>query len=197
MSLEQAAAFALFAAVAAITPGPSNVMLTATGAVAGIVRGLPCLLGVASGMALLMFIAAVGLASLVLDFPRVLEALKWCGGAFLLWLAWKIARTPVAEAGSDAGAVGFLAAFAFQWLNPKSWLVALSASATFLRGDGGALAQALWIAALFFSIALACGFLWLAFGAAMRSLLRSHQTQRIFRVSMALLLASSVLLFVR
>ena len=61
MSLDQIIAFAIFAAVAAGTPGPSNVMLTAVGASVGWLRGLPCLFGVAAGMGALIFVSAFGL----------------------------------------------------------------------------------------------------------------------------------------
>ena len=91
MSAEQVQVFLVFAVVAAITPGPSNVMLTATGANVGVLRGLPCLFGVGAGMGLMLFLVAYGLGSLVLDSPMVLGALNWCGAAFLLWLSWKIA----------------------------------------------------------------------------------------------------------
>ena len=86
-------AFLLFAFVAAVTPGPSNVMLVAAGAQAGVVRGVPCLLGVASGMAVMMFLVPLGLGSLVLGHPLILTLLHWGGAAFLLWLSWKIATS--------------------------------------------------------------------------------------------------------
>ena len=57
-------AFLLFAVVAAVTQGASNIMLTAAGAHAGILKGLPCLLGVTTGMALMMFLVPLGLAML-------------------------------------------------------------------------------------------------------------------------------------
>lgn len=55
MTLQEILAFLTFSVVAAITPGPSNIMVTATGAAVGFWRGLPCLLGVCIGMASLMF----------------------------------------------------------------------------------------------------------------------------------------------
>ena len=88
---EQVVAFLLFAVVAAITPGPSNIMLTAAGANAGVLKGLPCLLGVATGMGLMMFLVPFGLGSLVLKTPILLSVLHWGGAAFLLWLSWTIA----------------------------------------------------------------------------------------------------------
>src|SRR5688572_5062308 len=115
MTADQALAFLLFACVAAITPGPSNIILTSTGASVGVRRGLPCLFGVTIGMGLMMFVVAFGLGSLVLESPAVLRLLKWCGIGFLLWLAWKIATA--GRGGGDAapGGVGFWRAAAFQW----------------------------------------------------------------------------------
>lgn len=197
MSAEQAFAFVVFASVAAITPGPSNVMLTVTGALVGVARGIPCLLGVASGMAAMMFVVAFGLGAIVVAHPLLLMAAKWSGAAFLLWLAWKIANAPHGSAsGEGRDAIGFAGAFAFQWLNPKSWLVSISASGAYLGPGAPALVQAGWIAGLFFLVAVACGFAWLAFGTAMRRLLGSPRLQKAFNRAMAALLAASVLLFV-
>lgn len=171
-------------------------MLTVTGAMVGVVRGLPCLAGVAAGMALMMFAVAFGLGTIVLGHPLLVTALKWAGVAFLLWLSWKIATSEHEGAPAAGRPVGFLGAFAFQWLNPKSWLASTSASATYLDADGGALLQALWIGALFFGVAWSCGLPWLAFGVAMRRLLKSAKLQRAFNIGMGALLACSVLLFV-
>ena len=196
MSIEQTLAFLGFATVVAITPGPSNVMLTVTGAVAGILRGLPCLVGVATSMALVMFAVSFGLGAMILGHPTVVAVLKWCGAAFLLWLSWKIATAAYGGAPDQGRPVGFREAFVFQWLNPKAWLVSTSASAAYLQAGGGALIQALWIAGLFFIVALPCGFVWLGFGAGVRGLLKSPERQRAFNVAMGALLASSVVLFV-
>jgi threonine/homoserine/homoserine lactone efflux protein len=196
MTAEQALAFLVFSTVAAITPGPSNVMLTATGAVAGVLRGLPCLLGVGLGMALMMFLVAFGLGALVLGHPPFITALRWCGAVFLLRLSWKIATAAQGGAQDQDHPVGFVGAFTFQWVNPKSWLVSTSASGTYLQADGIALAQALGFAGLFLALTLICGFVWLAFGVAMRRLLKAPKSQRTFNVGMGVLLACSVLFFV-
>ena len=78
-------------------------MLTAVGAQAGVVRGLPCLLGVTTGMAAMIFVVPLGLGSLVLGHPFVLKALHWGGAAVLLWLSCAEAGSPVIQAGSLAG----------------------------------------------------------------------------------------------
>jgi len=143
MSAEQVCAFIAFAFVAAVTPGPSNVMLTATGASVGVVRGLPALVGVGVGMGSMIAVVAFGLGSVVIGSPAVLTALKWCGAVFLLWAAWKIGTADASGAGEGGRPVGFFEAAVFQWVNPKAWLVSASAAGTYLdAGAGSAVAQA-------------------------------------------------------
>jgi threonine/homoserine/homoserine lactone efflux protein len=192
-------AFLLFAVVAAVTPGPSNIMLTAAGAQAGVLRGLPCLLGVTTGMGVMMFVVPLGLGSLVLEHPLVLKALHWGGAAFLLWLSWKIATSAGGvEATSGGDPVGYLGAAIFQWVNPKSWLVTASAAGTFLSaGAGRPIAQAAALAGLFMLAALPSCFVWLAFGAGAQRLLRGPRRRRVFNAAMGVLLALSVVLILR
>ena len=195
MTHEQSLAFFIFALVAAITPGPSNLMLTATGAAVGVVRGLPCLIGVATGMGLLIFALALGLGHVVLGHAAVAQGLRWVGTAFLLWLSWKIATSAHDGERAERQPVGFVGAALFQWINPKSWLAGGSAVAAYLQpGSEGAAAQSLSLAALFVSAALPSGVLWLAFGAAMHRWLRSPRAARIFNVVMGASLAASVAL---
>lgn len=198
MTSDQAVAFLVFALVAAVTPGPSNVMLTAAGAQAGIVRGLPCLLGVATGMGAMLFVVPLGLGTVVLGRPAVLTTLHWGGAAFLLWLSWKIATSSGGIDSEGGRPVGYLGAAVFQWVNPKSWLVSVSAAGTFLgAGTASPVAQAAALGGLFVLAALPSGFLWLAFGAAVQRLLHDRRRRRIFNVTMGALLALSVMLIVR
>jgi threonine/homoserine/homoserine lactone efflux protein len=198
MIREQAIAFILFAIVAAITPGPSNLILTSTGAAVGARRGLPCLGGVASGMGLMMFLVAFGLGSLVLGNPFVLPAIKVLGSCYLLWLAWKIATAGRTREAGAKQFVGFWQAAVFQWVNPKSWLVSVSAIGTFLRADAGStLVQSLDFGLLFVAAALPSCFVWLAFGSALQRILRTERLVMIFNIAMGALLAGSVLLIIQ
>jgi threonine/homoserine/homoserine lactone efflux protein len=196
---ERIVAFLVFAVVAAVTPGPSNIMLTAAGAQAGVLRGLPCLLGVTTGMGVMMFLVPLGLGSLVVDHPEILTALHWGGAAFLLWLSWKIATSGSGiDSAPQHDPVGYLGAAIFQWVNPKSWLVAASAAGTFLSADAGSsIAQAAWLGGLFILAALPSCFLWLAFGAAVQHVLESPRRLRVFNIAMGALLALSIVLIVR
>jgi len=183
--------------VAAVTPGPSNVMLTATGANMGVLRGLPCLLGVTTGMGLMMFLVPLGLGSLVLAHPHVLKLLNWGGAAFLLWLSWKIATAGHLASAAGDRAIGYVGAAVFQWVNPKSWLVTASAAGPFLGAEGGSpLVQSASLGVLFMLAALPSCLLWLAFGATVQRLLHDRRRLRVFNVAMGALLALSIALIV-
>ena len=198
MTREQLIAFVLFSVAAAGTPGPSNALLTATGANVGVVRGLPALLGVAAGMGTMMFLVAGGLGALLLENPAIGLVARWVGAAFLVWLAWKVATAGRHGGGIGSRPVGFLGAAAFQWINPKSWLVCASAAATFLdQSAGGVLGQAAALGVTFVLAALPSCFPWLAFGAALQRVLRSDRAAGAFNVGMGVLLAASVVLLLR
>jgi threonine/homoserine/homoserine lactone efflux protein len=172
-------------------------MLTAAGANAGVLKGLPCLFGVVTGMGLMMFLVPLGLGSLVLKHPLVVKTLNWGGAAFLLWLSWKIATSSRTESMPGGKPVGYLGAAVFQWVNPKSWLVSASAAGTFLGAEAGSpLAQAASLGGLFAIAALPSCFVWLAFGATVQHVLHSERRLRIFNIVMAALLALSIALIV-
>ena len=197
MTASQALAFLLFAVVAAITPGPSNLILTSTGAKVGLLRGLPTLSGVVIGMGLMMFLVAFGLGNVVLASPWVILLLKWAGTGFLLWLSWKIATAGRSDATAEKQPLGFWGAAAFQWINPKSWLVSISAVSVYSHPAAGtAFIQAIAFGLLFILAALPSCFTWLAVGASLQRLLSKQRTARIFNVGMGILLAGSVLLFI-
>jgi threonine/homoserine/homoserine lactone efflux protein len=189
-------AFVTFSAVVAGTPGPSNALLTTVGARVGVRRGLPSLLGQVTGMATMLFAITLGLGNVLLAYPLALQVLKWGGAAILCWMAWRIATAAHVDGTANAPA-GFLGMAAFQWVNPKGWLIGVAAITTFLdRRAGGVLAQAAIFAILFGLVALPSCLPWLAFGAALQRFLRAPRARRVLHGAMAALLAASTILLV-
>jgi threonine/homoserine/homoserine lactone efflux protein len=189
-------AFVTFAAAVAGTPGPSNALLTAIGATVGVRQGLASLLGQVTGMGAMLFAVTLGAGNVLLAHPLALQVLKWSGAAVLCWMAWRIAAAGHSDAPIKAP-TGFLRMAAFQWVNPKGWLVSVAAVATFLdRHAGGALAQAAILATLFTLVAVPSCLPWLAFGAAVQRFLRTPRARRVLNTSMAALLAASTILLV-
>ena len=185
-------AFITFSAVVSATPGPSNALLTAVGARAGFRRGITSLLGQAAGMSALLFAVTLGLGKVLLAHPLALQVLKWGGAAMLCWMAWRIATAGHTEQAAKAPA-GSLGMAAFQWVNPKGWLVSVAAVAAFLDRADGALAQALVFAILFALVALPACAPWLVFGAALQRLLRTARARRVLSGVMAAVLAASTI----
>jgi threonine/homoserine/homoserine lactone efflux protein len=189
-------AFVTFAAVVAGTPGPSNAVLTVIGARVGVRKGLASLLGQVTGMGAMLFAVALGAGNVLLAHPLALQVLKWGGAAVLCWMAWRIATAGHAEEAANTPA-GFLGMAAFQWVNPKGWLISVAAVATFLdRRAGSALAQAAILAILFALVALPSCLPWLAFGASLQRFLRTPHARRLLNRAMACLLAASTILLV-
>lgn len=195
MDAPQALAFLLFAFIAAVTPGPSNTMILSTGATVGAWRGLLCPIGASLGMGTMIALSALGVGEIVAGAPMIVMAMKTAGSLFLLWLAWKIANAGAFEANGRTKAASFTDAFAFQWLNPKGWLVALSAGTTYLAPtEQGGMGVALLMGTLFAVAALAAGMVWLGMGALITRFLRERRSAKIFNIAMASALAGSVIM---
>jgi threonine/homoserine/homoserine lactone efflux protein len=115
-----------------------------------------------------------------------------------VWLAWKIASSPVSSSVNDHPPIGFVGAATFQWINPKSWLAGASAAATYMEpAAGNAAVQAGALALLFVVAALPCCLVWLACGVALRRrVLASVRAEKTFNRVMGTLLAASVVFFV-
>ncbi len=77
--------------VAAITPGPNNLLLTTSGANFGFMRSLWLMIGIMLGMQSILLLVAFGVGSLILVYPSLHLILKILGSLYLLWLAWKVA----------------------------------------------------------------------------------------------------------
>jgi len=190
MTLEPVVAFTVFCIVTAITPGPNNVMLTATGANVGIRRGIPHLLGVSIGFGLMELVFIGGMGAALMSIPGLLIGLRIVGIAVLLWLAWKIATAGRPGAPRERP-MGFSEAMAFQLVNPKGWLICAGA-VTFLQPDAAPIIQAGIFSAIWLVLGTACMLAWLGFGAAMQRLLRTDRALRRFNIAMGTLLAATV-----
>ena len=195
MQIDVFLALVVFASVMAFTPGPNNIMLTASGVNFGFVRSIPHLLGVDVGFVVLLAAFAGGLGVVFAAAPALQLALKIAGALYMLWLAWKVASAqPVEDGGGDSlrRPMTFLQAVAFQWVNPKAVVAALSGIAVYMRPGHELYDFAIVLAVFGISTVLSTA-TWTAFGVALRKLLRNPQHARIFNVAMGLLLVASII----
>lgn len=186
-------ALVVFAFVMAFTPGPNNIMLTASGVNFGFMRTIPHQLGVAIGFLILVLACAAGLGLVFSAIPLLQNVLKFAGAAYMLWLAWKVANAKPAGDNNDpmARPMTFVQAAAFQWVNPKAVLASLSAIAIYIR-PGHERSDLVVVLAVFGLSTFGAVSTWTGFGVALSRLLRDPLHARIFNVIMALLLVASI-----
>ena len=128
MALGTFLALLLFAFTTSITPGPNNMMLFTSGVNFGFRRTIPHMLGIGVGFFVLLIAVGLGLGALLHTVPLLYTALKFAGGAYLVWIAWKIGTSrSLSERESGAQPMSFISAAAFQWVNPKAWVMAVTA----------------------------------------------------------------------
>jgi threonine/homoserine/homoserine lactone efflux protein len=184
-------AFAGFAFVTSITPGPNNAMLLASGVNHGFRRTLPHIAGINLGCVLMLLLVGLGLGNLFAAIPTLYLILRYAGAAYMLWLAWQIARADPPTTHGGARPLRFWQAAAFQWVNPKAWIIVIGAVTTYAPPDNFA-RNVIAIAAVLALINLPILALWAAGGMALRRLLRHSPSLRMFNIAMALLLVLSL-----
>src|SRR5258708_3698523 len=138
----------LFAAAVTLTPGPNIVLVTASAANFGFRRTIPQMLGITFGFGSRVRAPGFGWAGVVHAEPRLHAVLKYAGAAYLLYLAWRIARADAAGAAARARPIGFVEATLFTWMNPKAWVSALGAAAAFTTVGGAVVWESGLIAAV-------------------------------------------------
>ena len=193
MALDVFFALVVFAFVSSVTPGPNNFMVLASGVNFGFRRTIPHMMGVAIGFAVLVLAVGFGLGALLKTFPALHTALKVAGGAYLLYLAWKIGSARALGEGGRSGArpMTFLEAAAFQWVNPKAWVLALTAIAVYAMPDAPLTSIGLVIA-IFTVIIPPTLALWTVFGTGLRNWLADPVRLKWFNIGMGVLLAATL-----
>jgi threonine/homoserine/homoserine lactone efflux protein len=179
--------------VASITPGPNNLMLMTSGVKFGFARTAPHLVGVILGFALMVALLGLGLNVVFQRFPTVLRGMRIVGSLYMIWLALKIALAKPAGAIESAGRpIRFVSAAAFQWINPKAWVMALSMLSTYAGLADDYLRSVLLITALCAAITVPCSGAWALFGSSLRRFLTNPRVTRAFNLMMAALLVASI-----
>ena len=177
--------------VMSITPGPNNLMLTASGVNFGFGRTLPHMLGIVIGLSVQTYITALGLGVLFTEIPLVRDGLKFIGVAYLLWMSWKIVGAQVANAREGARPLRIYEATAFQFVNPKAWIMTSTLSTLFLPVDIRPLFGGLYLATILALVHFPCITVWALFGSGLKRVLVGARARRIFNAVMCVLLLAT------
>ena len=192
MTVSLLLAFVMFVFVTSVTPGPNNVMLLASGLNHGFVRTLPHAAGISVGCAFMTVLVGLGLGQLLAASPVLYQGLRYAGAAYLLVLAWRIARSGVIAPGAaKPRPLTVLQAAAFQWVNPKAWVMVIGAVTTYAPRENF-LRNVLAIAAVMAVVNAPSISLWAGGGSALRRFLAAPRRVQAFNVGMAALLVLSL-----
>jgi threonine/homoserine/homoserine lactone efflux protein len=193
MPTELFAGLIVFAVATLYTPGPNNLMLMASGLNFGFGRTRPHLAGVAIGFGLMVLIVGLGLGSIFDAYPALYTVLKFVGGGYLLYLAWRIATAAPSQGTepSRGKPMTFLQAAAFQWVNAKAWVMAIGAATAYAALNTFPYNMAI-IAGVFALIGLTSSLTWVVFGIGLKRLVTNSRAVRVFNIVMALALVASL-----
>lgn len=185
--------FLLFASVASITPGPTNLLILGSAARFGLTIALSIAIGASLGASLMLLVVGLGLGELLTRAPLLQTAMTWAGAAWISWLACKLMRRDAADLHERSidQRQGFVQGAGLQLINPKTWLMTVSVTALFLDGQAsfGAVAS---YATLFLLVSTPCLMVWGLLGIGSARLLRKPARLLLLNRLMGALLLASV-----
>jgi threonine/homoserine/homoserine lactone efflux protein len=192
VSFEQILAIALFSFVTAITPGPNNTILLATGMNHGFRKAIPFILGIQTGIVIVVSALLLGVNGLLSANPSLFQWLKIIGFAYIIYLAWRIVRAGEVEGQELKKPLGYLQAVPLQFVNPKLWIT-MTAFSTSLVPPGLALWEYALILAIVVVVKIPGAASWALFGQVLKAMLGDPKRRKIFNVIAAVVLVASML----
>lgn len=190
-------ALATYYAVMSITPGPNNVMVTASGASFGYRATLPHIFGIGLGAALQMVLTALGLGIVFQKLPILHSVLAWGGAAYLLYLAWQLLNASTVAESESRRPFTIWQAMLFQAINPKAWVMAITTAAVFLPRHTPLPLLFVVVGGLFLVVNLPCVSVWALFGSGVRHWLLRPTYRKVFNLTMSTLLVLTAVLSLR
>ncbi len=189
MNTAEFTALLLLTTVASFTPGPNTTLSTALAANLGLKRSLRFVFAVPVGWGVLFSLCAAGVGSLVVAVPALRIAIQVLGVGYLLWLAFKLARSSqLAQADTSRLNVTFMQGVMMQFLNIKAWMLALTVVAGWLAGRPDVLTRFAITLPLMMMFGLASNLAYALVGSLLREWLTQGNRLRWFNRGMAAIL---------
>ena len=168
----------LFVLTMTATPGPNNMLLTASGARFGFRKTLPFIYGIVLGIISQLILSALGLGYLFQQFPPAQKILKIAGSVYILFLAFKIAM-PSGHSKKDSDKIEepmhLLQGALFQYLNPKAYIMTITAMSVYPLPGDMYFRSSLFILLSFLIICPISISLWAGFGSLLKKVMKEGQ----------------------
>jgi threonine/homoserine/homoserine lactone efflux protein len=158
MPLDLYIGYILACALIAVIPGPTVTVIVANSLKHGTRAGLLNVAGTQLGLALMMLTLVVGLTSVIAAMGWLFDWLRYAGAAYLVWLGWKLLRSPESltqvEATSAPRGGFFLQGFLVLMANPKALLFFGAFIPQFIDPKGNYVAQIVLLGVTAMAVAL-------------------------------------------
>ena len=172
-----------------VTPGPNNSILTTSGIKFGFKRSVPNIIGISSGHGIQLALVCFGLGSLFLQFPILLEILKYIGACYLLYLAWKMfGSLNISITDEKSSPLKYYEAILFQFVNPKAWVICITAVSLFYPEKENLIIGTLFLVIMSTIINLPSISMWAFGGSVIRHYLSNERLKKIIEWLLAILL---------
>lgn len=187
--------FLLFAFVASITPGPTNILVLSNSVRYGFKAALPIVFGACASAAFIVILMGCGFGEILSRVPFLQMVMQWFGIVWLSYLAWQIFHSPPESFDSEPHSLqkrpGLWTAASLQWINPKTWMMAMAVVSVFAGTGPERIKHVLYLSLAFFLIALPCLSAWALMGLGANRWVRSKAALRNLNRFMGLLLLAS------
>ncbi|WP_421532051.1 LysE family translocator [Lelliottia amnigena] len=181
--------FLLFAFVASITPGPTNILILTNSQHVGVIKTVPAILGGCVAASLIVLISGAGAGEILRQYPLVRQVMSWAGVLWLSWMSWQLFSAPAANLSTGTHRrFTARAAALLQVINPKTWMMALAVVSLFAPAGANALHDMALMALWFLMISMACLMCWAWLGKAVNRVFRTTVAMVRFQRLMALCL---------
>ena len=179
-----------------VTPGPNNAMLTASGIKFGFKRTIPHMFGIPFGHVIQITLVCLGLGSIFQRYPNIQFYLKWICFVYLLYLGWKIIGSFSDNKKETGRPLKFYEAALFQFINPKAWVVALTAATAFFPGEENFFIATSFVAVTAPFVCLPSICLWALFGSSIKLIIKNTKIKKVIEYLLALLLVATAVIIV-
>jgi threonine/homoserine/homoserine lactone efflux protein len=196
MDVDTLTALILAGLVLAGSPGPNTMSLAAAGAAFGARRSLAYMSGLAFGMLVVMVIVASGVVAMLLAVPGIAPAATGAALLYFVYLAWKIATAPLAEAGPERPAPSLMDGLLLSLVNPKGYAAMLALFASHTLNAASLAGDAALKIAITMAIIVFVNVVWLYVGAGLARSFRSPRASRSINIAFAVLLLGSAALLI-
>ena len=185
----------LFGIAASFSPGPNNIMTSYTAFNFGVKKTIPTMLGVIIGWTILVIFLQVGSVIVFQKLEILQKIIRVLGSIYLMFMAYKISFSSIKLKKVSPKPVTFLNTFFFQFVNPKSIIIALAAIAMFINPQENFIRDSIILTTIFFFMAVGSQAAWCLMGKYLRKFATSDKFIKNFNYTMSFLLIVCVILF--